>query len=721
MRSRVGSEESIRQGSVTLASLFEADRVAIIGASERNRYAATIFRNLQTAGFDTSRIVLVNPNRSEVFGLPAYPSVLDVPGDLPLAVIATNTKIVFPIVQQLGEKGVSAAIVLADGFAESGEEGKALQRQLAEAARETGLQLVGPNCMGLVAVRQKLMLWAGELPRSLQAGNVACVFQSSGMMNLFLTLASKRRMGFHLAVSGGNEAVLSTTDYLSYATDCPEVDVIVMFIEAAPKDPEKFIRVLDRTVANGKSVVILRAGQTERAMRNVIAHTGNLAGSAAAWDALLGQHGAILVKDLDDLLETTVLFASTPVRPDQHERGVGLVTISGGDCTLLCDLCEQEGIPLPELNTQTLQTMVEKLDKPTLIGNPLDVENLQRQDEAAFHHCLAALFQEPRIDTIGVRLNLPNVPTPSQTGIYERIAGWRAGSDKRVVVFSRASEPLADEWYALFQQFNLPFVQEYRKGLRALHRLRKSESERASGRFTLPERTDPRPTRRSEGSGVLSFAAAARLLNDYGIRLAPWAMAQSADEAVQAADRLGYPCVLKVASADVPHKTECGALALGLNSAAEVRTAYAQIVGRVQEKKPTAQIEGVVVQPQMRGVECLLGITRDPQLGPVLVLGLGGVWVEVLRDVAVRIPPITPAEARRALDSLRGRAILQGVRGDPAVDVQALAEMASRLSWLAFDLREEIAELDLNPVIALPADQGAVAVDGLVITRAREN
>lgn len=698
-----------------LAPLFEADRVAIIGASDRNHYAATIFRNLQGLGFDTARIVPVNPNRPEAFGLKAYPTVLDVPGEIPLAVVATPAKTVLAIVEQLGEKRVKAAIVLADGFREAGEEGRILQQQLTRAARERGLQLLGPNCMGLVSVPHKLGLWGGELPRSLKPGNIACVFQSSGMFNLFLNLLSDRQMGLHIGVSGGNEAVLNAADYLEYAAGCAEVDVIAMFMEAAT-EAQKLVRGLDLALANGKGVIVLRAGRTERAKRNVVAHTGNLAGAAAAWDALLDQHGALLVRDLDDLLETTILFASSPVRADHHQRGVGLVTISGGDCTLLSDLCEQEGIPLPELSPATLATMMAKLAKRTLVGNPLDVEDLLRQDEASFHHCLEILFDETSIDTVGVRLQLPRLPKESHVGLYEKISSLGASSGKRALVFSRASEPLAEEWHALFRRLDLPFIQEYRKGLRAMARLRRSESERANGRFVAPKRPAARTACRLEGSGVLLFAATAQILSDYGIALVPWLMAGSADEAARAAEALGYPCVLKVASPDVPHKTEYGALALGLNSAQEVRTGYELIVMRVREKKPDARIEGVLVQPHLRGVECLLGVTRDPQLGPLLVLGLGGVLVEVLRDVAIRIPPIDPSEARRALDSLRGQAILRGVRGSPPADVDALAEMASRLSWLAHDLGEEIAEIDLNPVLALPAGQGVVAVDALIVT-----
>jgi acetyltransferase len=701
-----------------LVSLFEADRVAIIGASERNHYASNIFRNLQMLGFDRSCVYPINPNRTGVFGLKTYPTVLAVPEDIPLAVVATNAKTVFPVVHELGQKGVRGAVVLADGFGEAGDEGKALQQKLVASANEVGLQILGPNCMGFVAVRKRLGLWGGELPQSLRAGNIGCIFQSSGMLNLFFNLGTKRGFGFHFAVSGGNEAILTSADYLSYAADCLEIYVIAMFMEAAPKDTRMFACALDRAIANGKSVVILRAGRSERAKRNVIAHTGNLAGSAAAWDAFLDQHGAILVDDLDDLLETTALFASAGLRPGQHDRGVGLVTISGGDCTLLCDISEQEGLPLPELSPETQRVMIENLDKPTLVGNPLDVENLQRQDEAAFNRCLAAFFQEPRVDTVGVRLNLPDSPTSASKRLYQTIADLKAASNKRVVLLSRATESLANEWYTLFQDLELPFVREYRKGLRALRRLRNSERDRACDRFTMTTRSGPGPSRpRFQEGGVLPFEETAKLLDAYGIPLAPTVMAHSPEDAVRAADQLGYPCVLKVASVDIPHKTEYGALALGLENGESVRRAYGDMISQVRKTKPSTKIEGIMVQRHLRGIECLLGITRDEQLGPLLVMGLGGVFVEVLADIAIRIPPITVLEARRALDSLKGRAILYGVRGASANDIEAIAEMASRLSWLAYDLGDEIAEMDLNPVVVLPDRQGALAVDALTVIR----
>jgi acetate---CoA ligase (ADP-forming) len=700
-----------------LAPLFEADRLAIIGASDRNHYAVNIFKNLQNMGFDQAKVVPINPGRSEVFGLKAYPSITDVPGEIPLAVIAVNNKAVVSVVEEAGRKGVKAGVIFADGFAEGGEAGMKLQQELTNTAAAANLKLLGPNCMGFVSLRAKLGIWGGELPKSLRPGNIGCIFQSSGMMNLLMNAGAKRSLGFHVCASGGNEIVLNSADYLDYQAECPEIDVIATYFEAAPKEPERFAGALDRAIANGKSVLVLRAGKTERAKRNVIAHTGQLAGAAAAWDAFFEQHGAIIVNDLDDLIDTTALFAGAKVRPDKHERGVGLITISGGDCTLLSDIADQEDVAVPDLSPETQKVLIESLDKPTLLGNPLDVEDLQRINPEGFDRCLEKFFQEPDIDMLGVRLNLPEAITSASDKLYTKISELSRANDKRVFVLTRATEPPAEVWYDKLNNLGLTFTGDYRKSLRAMGRLRKNERDRAIARFTPPARPNAAPVGPQLGNGILSYQATSRLLQAYGIPLAPGAMAQSPSDAVAAAERLGYPCVLKVASIDIPHKTEFGALRLGLGTSDAVKTAYEEMLDSVRTKKPNANIEGLLVQQQMKGIECLLGISRDDQLGPTLVMGLGGVFVEILADVAIRIPPISSAEARRALENLKGAKIFSGVRGAPRADLDALADMAARLSWLAHDLRDDITEMDLNPVVVLPKGQGAVAVDALLVTR----
>ena len=700
-----------------LAPLFEADRLAIIGASDRNHYAVNVFKNLQNFGFDISKVVPINPGRPEVFGLKAYPSILDVPGELPLAVIAVNTQNVLAVVEDVGRKGVKAAVIFADGFAEGGEAGKKIQQDVTAAAKAANLKLLGPNCMGFVALRSKLGIWGGELPKNIRPGNIGCIFQSSGMMNLLMNFGGKRGLGFHLCASGGNEIVLNSADYLGYQAECAEIDVIACYFEAAPKEPERFAAALDRAIINGKAVLILRAGRTERAKKNVIAHTGQLAGSAAAWDAFFEQHGAIIVKDLDDLIDTTALFAGARLRPDKHERGVGLMTISGGDCTLLCDIADQEGLNLPELSPATQQVMVEALDKPTVLGNPLDVEDLQRMKPEGFDRCLEKFFAEANFDMLGVRLNLPEAITPSAEKLYAQISELSKANDKRVFVLTRATEPPAQIWYDKLNSLGLTFTGDYRKSVRAMSRLRKNERDRAIGRFQPPTRSSAQPNRLSLDSGVVSYRDTDKLLQSYGISPAPGLMAQSAGEALSAAEKLGYPCVLKLASVDIPHKTEFGALRLGLENRTAVENAYEEMLINVRAKKPDARIEGVLVQKQIKGVECLLGIARDEQLGPTLAMGLGGVFVEILADVQISIPPISAAEAKRALENLKGAKVFTGVRGAAAADLDALADMAAKLSWLAHDLRNEIAEFDLNPVVVLPAGQGAFAVDALLVMR----
>ncbi|MGZ8532342.1 MAG: acetate--CoA ligase family protein, partial [Candidatus Binatia bacterium] len=655
--------------------------------------------------------------RAEVFGLKAYPSILDVPGELPLAVIAVNTQNVLAVVEDVGRKGVKAAVIFADGFAEGGEAGKKIQQDVTAAAKAANLKLLGPNCMGFVALRSKLGIWGGELPKNIRPGNIGCIFQSSGMMNLLMNFGVKRGLGFHLCASGGNEIVLNSADYLGYQAECVEIDVISCYFEAAPKEPERFAAALDRAIINGKAVLILRAGRTERAMKNVIAHTGQLAGSAAAWDAFFEQHGAIIVNDLDDLIDTTALFAGARLRPDKHERGVGLMTISGGDCTLLCDIADQEGLNLPELSPATQQVMVEALDKPTVLGNPLDVEDLQRMKPEGFDRCLEKFFAEANFDMLGVRLNLPEAITPAAEKLYTQISALSKANDKRVFILTRATEPPAQVWYDKLNSLSLTFTGDYRKSVRAMSRLRKNERDRAIGRFQPPTRSGAQPNRQSFGSGVVSYQATDKLLQSYGISLAPAVIAQSAGEAVSAAEKLGYPCVLKIASVDIPHKTEFGALRLGLENRTAVEKAYEEMLASVRAKKPDARIEGVLVQKQIKGVECLLGIARDELLGPTLVMGLGGVFVEILADVQISIPPISAAEAKRALESLKGAKVFTGVRGAAAADLNALADMAAKLSWLAHDLRNEIAEFDLNPVVVLPAGQGAFAVDALLVMR----
>lgn len=722
-----------RPSRLDLRPLFEADSVALVGASERVAYSVAVERNLRRSGFPMQRFFPVHPTRAEVFGRPCYPSLAAVPEHVGLAVVATAASSVPSVLVQCAESGVDAALVLADGFAESGTaEGAELQAHIVRIAEESGLRLLGPNCMGVVVPHRGLGAWAGDISPELRTGNVAAIFQSSGTLNLFLSLAAHRHIGLRLAVSAGNQAVLSTGDYLAYAVDDPGVEVIAAFIESIT-DPPPFLAALDRALALGKPVVALRVGRSERGQRNALAHTGSLAGGGQAWESLLRQKGVVLVEDHDELVEAIVLFsAHRPAPLRAKETGVGLVTISGGDCTLLCDLAEKEHIHLPDLAPDSRAEIVARLEKPTVLGNPLDIENLQRQDEASFYSCLDVFIRDPTTSLIGARLNLPPTVTPGMRQAYERVATRAREHGKRVVFLTRASEPLADEWLDLFDELGVPLLKEYRTALRTIRRLldydefvgsRNMDRAVVVGEDCAPvvDRVAQLGLIRASPTDVLGFAATESILTAYGIPLAPARLVSSARSACATARDLGFPVALKVASPDVPHKSDSGALALGLRSTDEVSGAYERVLDNLRRVMPNARIEGVVVQRMIEGgiAETIVGVSYDPQLGPLIMFGLGGVFVEVMRDVEFRVGRLSALEARSMVDGIRGSALLRGARGRPRADEDALVQVLQRVSHLAVDLCEELAELDLNPLVVLPDGQGVACVDALLVRRER--
>ncbi len=668
--------------------------MAIIGASDHSYYARSVFENLRRLGFPSEAIRLVNSNRAEAFGRPCAPR-LDAPVDL--AVIATPARSVPDVVRDCARAGVGACVVLSDGFAEVGAEGARLQSEAAAAARAGPLVLCGPNTLGLVVPSARLGAWGAPLP-ALHEGCVSMVFQSSGLLNLCLGLLSARGLGFGVAVSVGNEAGLTLADAMRFAIEDEATRIVITFLESV-SDVAALRRALERADELRKPIIALRVGRSERARRNVLAHTGRLAASGAAWDGLFRQHGVVPVGNVDALLETTALFARAADAPLTGD-GLGFVTISGGDCTLFADLAERVGVRLPEPSRR--DALADLVAKPTLLGNPLDVENLLRADAEAFFRALDLFCQEPSFALVGLRLNLPERPDAIRES-YARAARIARQHGKIPLFLSRASEPLDPSWHALFEELGVPFVQEYEKALRAVRALLEFRARRPR----TPRRDRPRTVAPPHARGVLSMEDAVALLRAYDIPFAPTERVDSADHAVAAAARLGYPVAVKAA---VAHKSDLGGVRLDVTSAAAVRLAYAEVAAHEGG-------QGVLVQRMERGVvECIAGISRDPQLGPVLLVGLGGVFVEVLRDVALRVPPISADDARAMLDELGGKALLHGARGRPAADVEQLIEVLLRLSDLACDQGAGIAELDLNPLIVRERGHGLVAVDALVST-----
>ena len=669
-------------GEVNLGALFAPRSIAIVGASDRSYYARNVYENSRRLGMPDDNIVLVNPNRTEAFGRACVPR-LDRAIDL--AVVVTPAAAVTQVVSECATAGARACVVLSAGFAEKGDAGRAIQDELAAAARVSGIALLGPNTMGVIAPHAGLGAWGGRLP-ALEAGGVAAIFQSSGLINLVVGLLARRRIGIRFAASVGNEAALTLADALAHAVDDEETRVVALFVESI-SDAPALRAALERADERRKPVIALRVGRSERARRNVIAHTGRLAASGETWDALLAQHGVVAVRNLDELVETTALFARASAFEGQ---GAGVLTISGGDCTLLADLAERAGLELAE--PSRIAELRALVGKPALVGNPLDVEDLWRSDPETFFRA-AEIFAAERFGVTAFRLNLPERPDAVRDG-YARIAKAVRAGGHLPVFLSRASEPVDEAWHAFFHELDVPFLQEYERSLRAIAALLRRRA-----------RT-PRTRREVRRHAIANDAR--DVLKDFGIPFARTESVSSADGAVRAAERLGYPVVVKAWTA---HKSDLGAIRLGLLDPGGVRAAFADVAARA----PGAD---VVVQPMERGVaEILVGIVRDEQLGPVLVCGIGGVFVEALGDVALRIPPIDRDDALEMIDELRGRALLYGARGRPRADIDALADVLVRVGDLGVAGAEEIDELDLNPVLVRAQGDGVVALDVLLVRR----
>lgn len=755
-----------------MTALLKPRNIALIGASERAPHAAALMRNLLRFGFPRERIYPVNPRYEQLFDLPCYPSVGAVPGDVDLAVIAIPRDGTAQVLEECAAKGVRGALTVATGFGEFDDAGRKYQAALARIVREHGIALAGPNTLGYVALENGAALWSSPLPEHLTTGPVSAVFSSAGLLNLFLNTASDRCLGFRYAIAPGNQVGAGFTDYLRAAVEDAGTQVIVAVIESMSR-PEEMAGLLELAREQEKVVIALRLGRSQKGGRAVTSHSGNMATSGAVWDGLFRQKGVIPVDNLDQMLEVTALAAGTPepfrmagaaapVRsgaepaadPQPHRAsgpgGIGIVTISGGDCSFLADICERNDVDLPEPSGVTYEALRRYFDKEGFNGNPLDIEELHWANRPGYLECLETFMRDDHFAVVCCRLNLPKSPSDRLTQLYRESTITLRRGGKPFLFLARASEQLDRSWFEFFNELGVPLLLEYEKSLRAVRdvlalsrrRAHKGSGEVAAtvadpqetaalrgllarrggeeGPGARPATQETEALRQFPGGGAASHAAVRRLLRAYGMPMAPEHMCKSRDEAVAAAVELGFPVALKVESADLPHKTEAGGVRLDLASRDVVAQAYHRLLEDVERNAPGARIDGVLVQKMVRGVaEVIIGASRTADLGMCLAFGLGGIYTEVLKDVAFRLPPLGLPEAHDMIREIRGYPLLAGARGRPKADVAALAEAIAALSRLALDFREEVDEIEFNPLMVLPEGQGILAVDTLVRCAAR--
>ena len=707
-----------------LRPLFSPDSVAIIGASGDTHSLRGRTTEFLIAHGYPGRIYPVTRSQPEVFGLRCYASVAELPEAPDLAVVVVPAAYVATTLEECGKKGVRAAVIISSGFAEErGEAAQARDQALRRVIERYGIIVCGPNSEGIVNPLKPLVATFSPVfhdpqqslfPQSNKSRAIAVSCQSGALTFAFLSRGRPRQLRFTYQASAGNQICLEAHDYLDWLIDSGGADVFIAYLESI-RDPARFRAVAEKAADAGKPMILAKVGRSEAGRRAAASHTGSLANSGAIDDAIFRHHGIIRGEDLDHALDIAAAFAFCKLPKGNR---VAVITGSGGSAVWMSDILSAHGLELPVLEEDLQQRLMALLPSYASAQNPVD-GTAQAIHEVGYAKLVEIVRESRNIDTILLIGSLANEATAKTRA--EDLAAVTGATEQPIILstYTTATESAM----AAFAEAGIPCYTSMPSCARAIRALVDYARFQASRRREPP--TVTAPSIREEAARLLAAAGrvltehdAKALLAGYGIPRPPEEMAASRDEAVAAAIRIGGAVALKVQSPDITHKTEAGAVVLGIEGEAAAREAYRQILANARAAHPEAAIEGVLVQAMARpGVDVILGIVRDPGFGPMLMAGLGGIHVEVLRDVVFAPVPLGPEEALALLGELKGAALLDGVRGAPPADKAALARLMVTLSRFAADHADRIEEIDLNPVIVHPKGQGLTIVDALIVRR----
>jgi len=708
-----------------LSPLMNPRSVAIVGASQRGASALNreprgnrVIQNLKSFGYQ-GQILAVNPKYSEVMDCPCYPDIAAIPEPVDCVVLAVPNRHVPDLLESAADAGVRAAVVFSAGFAETGADGKERQARLESLSNARGFLICGPNCYGILNVFAKAPLFASTIPAGFLPGPVALVSQSGGLSTTIANaLMLNRCVGLSHIVSCGNQAGATVEEYFNYLVEDENTRVIAAFVEGF-KQPHKLLEVARKAAAHNKPLIILKGGRSEVSQRAAATHSGSLAGAAEVIDAAFRQSGVVSVRSLNELMDAASVFSCDSfIQRYDGGRRIGVLSGSGGECTLVSDAAANAGLEVPPLTETTKTQLQEAVADFGNMNNPLDGTGAMYDDEKIFPRLLQALIDDAHIDVVTVNLEA-NDPRPKELKSGNRFAAAMkkaaASSQKPIACFSSiVGGPVDAEILAPLREAGIPLMEGAEcattvlRNLAEYYEFQKNRHANATGEAAVPYA-------KKLTSGIMPVETVFRLLEEFAIPVIPIVLVHSAEEAVACAERMSFPVALKIESSGIAHKSDVGGVALNLADGGDVRNAYARILNETGRRAPDAKIDGVVVQRMAgTGVEMILGVKRDPLFGPVVLCGFGGILVELLRDTAVGIPPLSREQAQDMLRGLRGFPILGGLRGKPPAAIDALGDAIVGLSRLASSLGEQLAGLDINPLIVLPKGKGVVAVDALV-------
>jgi acetyltransferase len=694
-------------------ALFYPASIAVIGASpDQKKPGGLVLTYLREGGFGGD-VYPVNPKHRELGGWECYPAITSVPGPVDLAVITVKTPLVLPSLEFCVSKGVKAAIIFSSGFGEVGEAGEELQQKIKEIAVRSGLRLCGPNTMGIINYLHRLHAYfaytyfAPSQDRAADAG-IALISQSGGMGLSIIAACAEYGLGVATYVCSGNEAATDFSDYLAYFAQHPEVKVITAYMEGI-RDGEKLGRAAEMALAAGKPVVIMKTGGQEVSARAARSHTGSLAGSAEVYSAFFRQKGIIEVQNIGEMTAVLSLLAAGR-RPGG--RRVAILASSGGQAVVAADKCASAGLEVVQLGQETRMRMTDYLPSFAATANPLDFTGMDVVQPGVLRQCASITAADPAVDALIIShwLN-EDVDSVGQ------LRGLAADTDKLLTLIGAIPGLVPVAALPELVESGVAFIGDVEVGARALLSVVRYEEKIKGRRGVLPAGGAPPEIagrfRSLKPGTLLGEREVKELLAAYSIPAVPEAAAVTAEEAVAAAGKLGYPVVVKIDSPDIAHKTEAGGVRLNLTGPDEVRLAFAGVTGEALRRRPGAAVRGVLVQKMLQdGLEVLVGLNRDPVFGLTLTFGLGGVWVEVLRDISLRVLPVTEDDIREMIREIKAYPLLAGARGRAPADIEALVKVMLGVARLGMDW-PELTELDINPLYVLPEGRGVCAADAM--------
>lgn len=696
--------------------LIEPSGIAIVGASQDfSTINGKILKYLLKHRYQ-GKIYPVNPKYLEVAGLPCFPSITMLPDIVDLALIAVAAHRVPEVIKECGMKGVKGVIVFSSGFAETGEVGSEIQRQILEIAREYGVRLIGPNCLGVLNVSQNMTAtFSGSLEvDAIKSGTVGLVTQSGAVGFMIFNLLQELGVGVNLVVTTGNEADVTVGEALISVVKDDNTRVIVSYIEGL-RDGKSFAKAAQNALELGKPFIVLKAGNSESGRSAAATHTAALTGSELVYRGFFAKMGIIEAQDTDELLDLSQVFVA-----GKYPKGprVGIITMSGGVGILLADRCEGVGLTVPHLSDE-LQTKIRSVI-PAFgsAQNPIDVTAQSLNQGIEFKKCVNLLIESPEVDMLIVAIAMATGQMSEKIGLD--IVACACESEKPLVVAWTVGQ-VAAPGFQVLREAGVPLYHSPARTANSVAKLyrysfiRQRSQSLAEGNVNERRQASLKGFFNTQGK-VLTERETKTILDLYNLPITREFLVTNPQEAREKAEEIGYPVVLKIDSPDILHKTEAGGVVVNVQNAQEVETLFSEITEKVRVYNPTARINGILIQEQVSpGLDVIIGLQYDRVLGPQILFGLGGIFVEVIKDVIIRPLPLSRDEARMMLEEIKGAALLSGVRGQPALDKEALIDVVIGIAELALEAGEQLVSLDLNPVRVLPKGQGVKILDGVLV------